>query len=96
MIRRKVRSPRAVNDREHEDPGAAVIFAVHPSDGHEVRKLPEKQNGEEDPGSGGERAAGGGPADQRGQRAGDGSYGGGEGGARLERSVGAEVGDAGE
>ena len=33
---------RAVNYRKHEDSGAAVIFAVHPGDGHEVRELPEK------------------------------------------------------
>lgn len=32
----------AIYYREHEDSGAPVIFAVHPSDGHEMRELPEK------------------------------------------------------
>ncbi len=41
-----------VDYRKHQNAGAGVIFAVHPGDGVEMRELPEKKNGEEQPGAG--------------------------------------------
>src|SRR5258708_6895316 len=61
-----------VHDGKHEDSGAGVIFAVHPSDGVEMRKLPDEENGEEEPSAGIYSAGGGGPADHRRDGSGDG------------------------
>src|SRR5437867_8585087 len=35
--------------RQHQNPGAAVIFAIHPGDGEKMWELPEKQDSEEHP-----------------------------------------------
>ena len=82
-----------VDDGEHEDAGAGVVFAVHPTDGVEVRELPEKENGEEEPRARIEFASGGGPADHRRNRAGNGADEGGPDGALLERRVGEKIAD---
>src|ERR1019366_7534901 len=51
-----------------EDSARAGVLAVHPADGHEVRKMPHKQDGEQRDAGPLDHAARGGPADQRRQR----------------------------
>ncbi len=46
------------------DSGGGVVFAVHPSDGHEVGELPDEEDGEESDGGPLDDAARGGPADE--------------------------------
>ena len=62
--KRLARSCRSVfiTHGEHGKTGAAVVFAVDPTDGHEVRELPEKDDREGDPAAEREGAGRGGPA----------------------------------
>ena len=78
------------------DAGAGVVFAVHPADGHEVGELPDEEDGEERDAGPLDDAAGGGPADERRQRAGKGADEGVDGGDALERRVDGDVADGGE
>ena len=78
------------------DAAAGVVFAVHPADGHEVRELPDEEDGEESDAGPLDDAAGGGPADQRRERSGEGADEGVDGGDALERSVDGDVADGGE
>jgi hypothetical protein len=70
-----------------------VVVAVQPGDGQEVRHLPQEHDAEEQPGFLREGVGGGGPADDRRQRARYGAYDGGERGAQLERRVEPDVDD---
>src|SRR6266481_479693 len=85
-----------VHDGKHEDSGTGVIFAVHPGDGVEVRKLPDEENGEEEPSAGVYFAGGGGPADHRRDGSGNGADEGGPDSAFLERRVGEQIAEARE
>ena len=78
------------------DAAAGVVFAVHPADGHEVRELPDEEDGEESDAGPLDDAAGGGPADERRERSGEGADEGVEGGDALERRVDGDVADGGE
>ena len=78
------------------DAAAGVVFAVHPADGHEVGELPDEEDGEESDAGPLDDAAGGGPADQRRKRSGEGADEGVDGGDALERSVDGDVADGGE
>ncbi len=78
------------------DAAAGVVFAVHPADGHEVRELPDEEDGEESDAGPLDQAAGGGPADQRRERSGEGADEGVECGDALEGSVDGDVADGGE
>src|SRR5262249_25820632 len=55
---------RSATTRQHLVARAFVIFAVHPGDRHEMRKLPEEKHGVEDPRLEVEPDGGGSPADQ--------------------------------
>src|ERR1700722_11439453 len=81
--------------RGKADAGAGVVFAVHPADGHEVGELPNEEDGEESDAGPFDHAAGGGPADQRRQRSGEGANEGVEGGDALEGRVDRDVADGG-
>src|SRR6266481_4377198 len=50
---------------QYEIACASIVFAIHPSNGHEVRKLPEKYDCKKQPSIAVEASASGGPADQR-------------------------------
>ena len=78
------------------DASAGVVFAIHPADGHEVRELPDEEDGEERDAGPLDDAAGGGPADERRERSGEGADEGVDGGDALERSVDGDVADGGE
>src|SRR6516165_3153218 len=83
-----------VHDGKHEDSRAGVVFAVHPGDSVEVRKLPEKQNREEEPCSRIEFSGGGGPADHRRNCAGDGPDEGSPDRALFERRISQQIAQA--
>ena len=78
------------------DAGVGVVGAVEPADGHEVGELPDEEDGEEGDGGPLDDAAGGGPADEAGDRAGKGSDEGVERGDALERRVDRHVTYCGE
>ena len=73
-----------------------VVGAVEPADGHEVRELPDEEDGEERHGGPLDDTAGGGPSDEGRERAGEGSDEGVKRGDALERSVDGDVGDGGD
>src|SRR6516165_194853 len=85
-----------IDEGKHENSGAGVVFAVHPGDGVEVGELPNEENGEEKPSAGVEFTGGGGPADHRGNGAGNRADEGGPDGALFERRVGEEVAERSE
>ncbi len=78
------------------DAAAGVVFAVHPADGHEVRELPDEEDGEESDAGPLHDAAGGGPADEWREGSGEGADEGIERGDALERCVDGDVADGGE
>ena len=78
------------------DAGGGVLFAVHPADGHEVRELPDEEDGEEGDGGPLDEAAGGGPADEGWERSGEGADEGVDVGDAFERGVDGDVADGGE
>ena len=78
------------------DAGVAVVCTIEPADGHEVGELPDEEDGEEGDGGPLDEAAGGGPADKRGEGAGEGADEGVERGDALERGVDGDVGGGGE
>ncbi len=65
------RLPVGLDHRQHNDPGALVVFAIHPGNGKEVRKLPQEKDSEECPGFGSESSGRGRIPDQRRHRAGE-------------------------
>ena len=85
-----------VDNGKHEDPGAGVVFTIHPGNGVEVGELPDEEDGEEEPGACVEFAGGGGPADHRRDSAGDRADKGGPDGALLERRVSEEIAEGSE
>ena len=82
--------------RRKADAGAAVVLAIHPADGHEVGELPDEEDGEEGDAGPLDNAAGGGPADQRRQRSGEGADEGVDCRDAFERGVDGNVADGGE
>ena len=78
------------------DAAVAVVVAVHPADGHEVRELPDEEDGEEGYAGPLDEAAGGGPADEGRESSGEGADEGVEAGDALERGVDGDVEDGGE
>src|SRR5262249_22198287 len=84
-----------VDDGQHTDAGASVVFAVDPRDGEEVRKLPEELNREERPEFGGDASGGGDPTEAGGHRAGKCSDEGRQRGHALERCVDESVTECG-
>src|SRR4029077_18951391 len=50
---------------QYEIACASIVFAIHPSNGHEVGKLPEKNDCKKQPSIGVEASTSAGPADQR-------------------------------
>src|SRR6185437_7881301 len=85
-----------LHDGEHADAGFGVVVAVEPRDGHEVRELPDEEDGEEGDSLPFDDAAGSGPAEERGQGSGEGSDEGGQRGDALERGVDPDVEESGE
>ena len=85
-----------LHDGQHADAGAGVVVAIHPGDGHEVRELPDKENGEQGHGRPLDASAGGGPAEHGAHGAGKGSDEGGQGGDALERRVDGDIGEGRE
>ena len=78
------------------DAAAGVVLAVQPADGHEVRELPDEEDGEESDAGPLDDAADGGPADEWRERSGEGADEGVERGEALERCVDGDVADRGE
>ena len=85
-----------LDDGQHANAGAGVVVAIEPGDRHEVRKLPDKENGEQGHGRPLDAAAGGGPAQHRAHGAGKCADEGGQGGDALERRVDGHVGEGRE
>src|SRR5665213_2274223 len=59
-----------IDNGEQWEPGARVIFTVHPRDCKEMRNLPQEQNGKQRPCAHSEGTAHSRPTDQNGNRAG--------------------------
>ncbi len=85
-----------LHDGQHANAGACVVVAIKPCDGHEVRKLPDEEDGEERDRGPFNAAAGRGPAEQ-------GAHGAGKCADKccqsrdaLERRVDGHVGERGE
>ena len=87
MICAKRRVARRSTTGSIRIPARRVVFAIHPGDGHEVRKLPEKQNREQHPAPQRKRAMRRGPADQRRQARRERRRRRSPGGARFQRRV---------
>ncbi len=85
-----------LDDGQHANAGAGVVVAVEPGDGHEVRELPDKENGEEGHGRPLDAAASGGPAQHGTHGAGKCADEGGHGGDALERRIDGDVSEGGE
>lgn len=82
---------------DHLIAGLTVLFAIEPSDGHEVRELPEDEYGGENPAVWiDEGSVGGGPSHEYWESAGDGTDGGIPPGVALHRSVDPDVEAPGE
>jgi hypothetical protein len=62
-----------LDDGQHLDAGAGVVVTVEPGDGHEVRELPDEEDGEEGDAGPLDLPACGGPAEERAGCAGEGS-----------------------
>ena len=77
-------------------PARRVVVAVEPGNRHEVRELPDEEDGEERDAGPLDAAAGGGPAEQWAHGAGKCADEGGQRGDALERRVDGDVGEGGE